>query len=442
MSVLLLQSLLAGPLSSRELQDRLGVSQATVSRLLRAAGASIGVMGAGRSTRYGWRRDVPGLGDAVAIHRILPQGTAMLLGRLQVLHGGYWFENLEPGGHSGFFEGLPWFLSDMRPQGFLGRAFAQRVAGLGFPERLSDWGDDQVLVALARWGVDAPGNLVLGDDALRAWSSTPPEVLPPATRATRYPELAAAALSGEVPGSSAGGEQPKFTALLAGEPPRSVIVKFSGDMATPVGRRWADLLIAEHHALTVMRAAGQAAAVTELLCAQGRVFLEVQRFDREGLRGRRGMISLGAFDDQFVGRRQRWLDTAQALSRQSLLSEADVARIAWQQAYAELIANTDRHFGNLSLGFEGVWPATALPAYDMLPMRDAPRSDGDTTVQRFAPALPAGLLPAVQASVLAAAQAFWTAVMRDDRVSEEYRAEAARRAQAVAGLVQLLPSPD
>lgn len=440
MSGLLQEPLLAGPLSSRELQARLGLSQASVSRLLRASAASICVMGAGRATRYGWRRIVPGLGDAVAVHRILPQGSATLLGRLYVLHGGYWFENLEPGGHSGFFEGLPWFLSDMRPQGFLGRAFAQRVAGLalGFPERLSDWGDDHVLVALARFGVDAPGNLVLGEDALRAWSSTPPVLLPPATRAARYPELAAAALNGEIPGSSAGGEQPKFTATLAGDPPMPVIVKFSGDIATPVGRRWADLLIAEHHALTVMREAGQPAAVTELLLAQGRVFLEVRRFDREGLRGRRGMISLGAFDDQFVGRRQRWLDTAQALSRQTLLGEADVARIAWQQAYAELIANTDRHFGNLSLGFEGVWPATTLPAYDMLPMRDAPKSDGDVSVEPFLPGLPAGMATADLMSVIEAATRFWSAIAQDDRISAEYRVAAAERQAHVANLSALV----
>ena len=438
MSGLLLDAMSAGPLASRELQARLGLSQASVSRLLQASAGQICVMGAGRATRYGWRRALPGLGDAVAIHRILPQGTATLLGRLHVLHGGYWFENLESGSHSGFFDGLPWFLSDMRPQGFLGRAFAQRVAGPEFPERLSDWGDDQVLVALARFGMDAPGNLVLGDEALRAWSSAPPVLLPPATRDARYPELAAAALSGEAPGSSAGGEQPKFTATLAGDPPVPVIVKFSGDTGTAIGRRWADLLIAEHHALTVMREAGQPAAVTELLLAAGRVFLEVRRFDRAGLRGRHGMISLGAFDDQFVGRRQRWLDTAQALSRQALLSEADVAGIAWQQAYAELIGNTDRHFGNLSLGFEGVWPATALPAYDMLPMHDAPKSDGDITLRPFHPGLPAGVPAAATRSVIEAAARFWLAVAQDARVSSEYRAEAASRQAQVTGLLALV----
>ena len=431
-------ALLAGPLTSRELQARLGLSQPTVSRLLRASGASIATLGAGRATRYGLRRALSGLGDTIAVHRVLPQGQVSLLGRLQVLHGGYGFENLEPHGHSGFFDSLPWFIADMRPQGFLGRAFAQRVASLGLPERLADWSDDHVLIALARLGVDAPGNLLLGDAALQVWSSELPVLLPPNARTARYPELAVAALSGEVPGSSAGGEQPKFTAILAGEPPLHVIVKFSGDLATEVGRRWGDLLIAEHHALTVMRAAGQPAAVTELLFAAGRVFLQVERFDRQGLRGRRGMISLGAFDDQFVGRRQRWLDTAQALARQQLLSETGVRQVAWQQAYAELIANTDRHFGNLSLGFEGTWPATTLPAYDMLPMRDAPKSDGDVTLQPFLPALPAGVDAGLLSSALAAAGTFWAAVAADARVSAEYRAAANERHQAVLALTALV----
>ena len=39
---------------------------------------------------------------------------------------------------SGFFPGLPWFLDDLRPQGFLGRTLAHRMGRqLGVPEDLA-----------------------------------------------------------------------------------------------------------------------------------------------------------------------------------------------------------------------------------------------------------------------------------------------------------------
>ena len=67
----------------------------------------------------------------------------------------------------------------------------------------------------------------------------------------------AAALAGDVPGSSAGGEQPKFTATVDdGGTLRHVLVKFSPTLDTLVGRRWADLLVCEHLAAET---AGQAA---------------------------------------------------------------------------------------------------------------------------------------------------------------------------------------
>ena len=49
---------------------------------------------------------------------------------------------------------------------------------------------------------------------------------------------------GGLPGSSAHGEHPKFVALLDGEPPHQVLVKFSPSMTSRVGERWADLLVA------------------------------------------------------------------------------------------------------------------------------------------------------------------------------------------------------
>lgn len=69
---------------------------------------------------------------------------------------------------------------------------------------------------------------------------------PSTQRAERYAALAHATLAGERAGSSAAGEQPKFTACVADADgsPRHVIVKFSEPVeGNPVARRWADLLI-------------------------------------------------------------------------------------------------------------------------------------------------------------------------------------------------------
>lgn len=136
-------------------------------------------------------------------------------------------------------------------------------------------------------------------------------------------------MAGEAAGSSAGGEQPKFTAMVGEGVPYAVIVKYSEAVSSPVGRRWADLLIAEHLVLAVMVVAGQPAAQTDIIEAGDRVFLQARRFDRESLRERSGLISLGAIDDEFVGRLQHWLDTAEALAQQGRLSAGSVARVAW-----------------------------------------------------------------------------------------------------------------
>ncbi len=67
------------------------------------------------------------------------------------------------------------------------------------------------------------------------------------TTTQSYGELAKAAAQGEIPGSSAGGEQPKFTAFaMTPDGPRHVIVKFSEPDQGLVQEFWRDLLLAEH----------------------------------------------------------------------------------------------------------------------------------------------------------------------------------------------------
>lgn len=429
------EALMSGPKTAAELQARLGISQPTLSRLLKAQHADIYRLGRARATRYAWRRRVQALSSSQPIYRVSRDGRIQLLGELHVLRGGYWFEDQESPAASQWFDGLPWFLTDMRPQGFLGQRFAHQLSDLGLPESLRDWQDDHALIALACRGEDALGNLLLGEQSLKRWQAmTSPEVIALADRARRYPSLAQAALAGEIADSSAGGEQPKFTAWIDEQAPSAVIVKFSESIHTPLGRRWADLLIAEHHALATMVEAGQQAALSEIVEADDRVFLEVRRFDREALRGRSGLISLGAIDDEFVGRRRHWLETTELLVAQGRLSTDSATRVAWQQAFAILIANTDRHFGNVSVRHEGCWPAEVAPAYDMLPMLDAPvRSE--LPERELLPVLPLVCGDSIAHDAAMAARRCWQHIAADERVSAGYRAIAATRAGELSGLL-------
>ena len=146
----------------------------------------------------------------------------------------------------------------MRPEGFIGRAFVQREHGdSGLPPRLSDWREDHVLVALSRRGEDCVGNLIIGDESLIRFyraANYPRVVVGPEQIEEVYPRSAESAMEGESPGSSVGGEQPKFGAVLHAESePVHVLVKFSPVMDSEEGVRWADLLACEQHALHVIR---------------------------------------------------------------------------------------------------------------------------------------------------------------------------------------------
>jgi hypothetical protein len=429
------QCLIAGPATRTELQARLGVSQPTISRLIARHVDEIATLGRGRATRYALRRSIRELPADLPVYRIATSGQAQEIGHLSIVQGGYWFEDATQPRNSELFASLPWFLTDMRPQGFLGRSYSRQHPDLNLPERITDWQDDQSLYALARRGDDASGNLIVGEESFARWSaSTQPTPLTDRQRFTHYPRLAEQALAGELAGSSAGGEQPKFlTVCAAAEAPMHVLVKFSEPINTPTGRRWADLLLAEHHALIAMNAAGIPAAQSRLLETGGRLFLEMQRFDRIDTRGRRGLISLGAVDDQFVGQRRHWLDTAHALLRQRRLTPEDVERIAWLQAFGGFIGNTDMHFGNLSLLHEGAWPMRLAPAYDMLPMCYAPQR-GEVRTPAFKPAPPPARSVAIARKARETAQQFWMRVTADERVSASFRKIAKANAATVAAL--------
>ncbi len=371
-------SLSGGPLSTRQLIDRIGVSQPTISRAIAQLGDEVVRVGVGPSIQYALHDTARGLPD-IPVYRVDAEGRIRRLGTLIPVRPDGFVMRQEDGVtlHS---DSLPWWLYDMRPQGYLGRAYAARHgAELGLPERLPDWTGTHVLRALLAHGYDVVGNLLLGDTTRDHFLSAPTSVsIAEREKVTEYARLGLDAARGEIPGSSAGGEQPKFTAnVMTPAGPRHVIVKFSELEESPVSERWRDLLLAEHLALGALADAGVPAANTQLFDHGGQRFLEVERFDRIGDLGRRAVFSLAALDAEFVGAAASgWPAIARRLAsdRQIQPEAADIADLLW--AFGTLIGNTDMHGGNLSFVSEHGRPYAIAPAYDMTPMSLAPRSGG------------------------------------------------------------------
>lgn len=354
-----------GPVASRQLVEKTGISQPTVSRALAALGDEVVRIGSGSSIRYALRDTSRGFASA-PIFRVSDEGVIRALGTLVPVRPDG-FVMVQADGvtlHSG---GLPWWLFDMRPQGYLGRAWASaHAAALGLPGNPEHWGDIEVIRALLAHGHDAIGNLLVGDLARDRFIAMPAPL--PVDRARDHPALARAAGSGEVPGSSAGGEQPKFCAYTARG---HVLVKFSVPDDNPVSERWRDLLLAEHLALSVL------GVETEVFDFGGQRFLEVPRFDRVGQLGRVGVFSLRALDAQFVGEVSApWPSLVSRLVADGHVQADAIAGSARLWAFGTLIGNTDMHAGNLSFVSRHGRPYQLAPAYDVLPMGFAPRSGG------------------------------------------------------------------
>lgn len=421
-----------GALSSAELQTALGVSQPTVSRALAPLiqAGEVQKVGAARKQRYVLPRTVRDVGRNVPVMRIDAQGQPSPFGHMVPLaSGAVWVD--EEDGLSKRFDGLPWFLDDMRPQGFMGRTFATTHPELQLGNDPRFWSNDDVLRALALCGDDLPGNLVVGEAAFARFHSLPQRASRAASTAD-YPALADAAMQGSMGGSSAGGEQPKFCTIVGGEGPRHVLVKFSPAGDAPTDQRTRDLLVCEHLALQTLASAGIAAAASRISTGVGRVFLEVERFDRtpinaanpQGL-GRIGMVSLMVYDAEYVGAMDNWAATANRMQARRLLRPADARTLRLLEAYGALIANTDRHYGNISLLLDDDDWALA-PAYDMLPMLYAPVG-GELVPRNFAdrPLQPTAATLPEWPQALALARSFWAAASADVRISTGFRQIAA-----------------
>ncbi|HKJ08886.1 MAG TPA: type II toxin-antitoxin system HipA family toxin YjjJ [Gammaproteobacteria bacterium] len=424
----LLAALERGQQTTRDLRDTLQVSQPTVWRLLDQAGDQVVRIGRGRATRYALARRAFGAGARIPLYAVAGNGVISEIAILRPLgaDGGYylqgedrpWWLLGETG--TGVFDALPYFMEDARPQGFLGRHLAVHLARsedlLPDPRR---WNDEQLGTYLVEHGDDLPGNLLFGRRAMHAYRSAAPQ--PVQDRESDYPATMARVLGGEPAGSSAGGEQPKFTALTEHG---HVIVKFSPLRDTQEGLRWADLLAAEYLAQQALAAQGIDCAKTELLAIDNRYYLEVRRFDRVGERGRQPSLSLATVEAEFVGGGEDWVSVAQRLYDQRRLDSGSLKTIIWAAAFGQWIGNTDMHLYNISVapsdhGF------TMLPLYDMTPMLFAPQR-GELIDRRLTVPIRTQANVGVWRDAGQTALGFWDAVAADPRVSDGFRVLARR----------------
>jgi hypothetical protein len=436
----LLHRLSSGTASSAELEAVLGQSQSSVSRQLRLLmeAQKIVRIGARRGARYGYRRPIDDIGSQWPIHRVDSRGNVRLLGQLNSLAAGEYY--FEPAAASfawgGVGAGLPYFLQDQRPAGFLGRAVPKRYPELKLPQRVNDWNDDHYLRYLVQRGSDAVSDLIVGKQALNEFLSLRGQRKPlsGSDRELHYPRLASEAMEGGLPGSSAHGEHPKFATIIqdaAG--PRHVLVKFSPGMDTAVGQRWSDLLVAEHLALQVLRDAGVSAAQSCIDHFADRAFLEVTRFDRAGLDGRVGVTSLFAIDTVEYGVLDNWTAAAERLHGDRRIDRETVESIRLLSAFGALIANTDRHFGNLAFFDRYDGRFSLAPIYDMLPMLFAPEHS-QVVPRTFTPAAPTAETLAVYNRARNLAEAYWSQVANDQRIGAEFRAMSAACGESLAAL--------
>ena len=304
---------------------------------------------------------------------------------------------------------VPWWLFDRLPQGFAGRVYAKQVLRQHpeFSSDLRDWSDPVVLQLLSEYPVDAIGDLLVGNKDLERYLVAENHQVSLAD----LPRLAEQAK--EFSQTLISGDQPKFCCEIEQDGP--CIVKFAD------AERQADLLIAEHTALSVLNDAGIPAAQTMLFRAGHYQFLVIRRFDCVGS-GRRGVVSLKALDLEFVGSRdQRWPVIARQLAEQNVIVSSALSTIQLLFCFGRLIANSDMHSGNLSFFDDDQMPFALAPAYDQLPMAYASDKQGISRIT-----VDSDLPDSAWVEAFPLAQRFWQTLIEQPLLNESFRDIAAQ----------------
>ncbi len=426
MPLSIMEYLERGPATSKEIQAATGLSQSAVARQFRGMGDKIIRLQNGRSPRYAATRSAFGGNDKLPLSIVDAHGNTALAAYIRPLaHGGFFVESvtgipplLLGEDEDGLYDDLPYFLFDLSPQGFLGRQIAEEMAAQSddFPTDPRRWNTNHIGRYLVSNGDDLPGNLKFGEQALLRVRRKPP-----IASDNDYPNLAENVMNGIIPGSSAGGEQPKFTAFNATSSSH-VIIKFSPKGDNEIARRWRDILITEYHATEAIHSKDFPVAKTRLIEMGDRLFLESQRFDRSGEYGRMSMVSLQSIDAEFTGLGSGWPKVFDALRKKNLVSWKHVFDAECLWCFGRLINNSDMHLGNLSLAIDGN-VFSLLPLYDMCSMGFAPKSGGEAPPYSFVPNEPKriNINEEMFTSMKKMARDFWERVASDERISDVFK---------------------
>lgn len=401
----LLHPLRAGPASGTSLLRALQLPRPALTRALRDLQREGAVMkvGATRATRYALPRTVPGAGSSWPVFQVDTAGRVHQFGRLDALMPRHFHFESSHAALRGLSEGLPWFLRM--------RHTAAAAADATPP-------GDADLAWLVRHGWDCPGDLIIGAAALEAWreARAQPVVIDAAARATGYPQLAASALE-------AGRDS--FTALADhGGHLVPALVKFSPPLSTASGQRRGDALVAEHLAHVHLNARSVCAVHSRVYRFGGRLFLEIDRFDRVGADGRRGAITLAALDLPPASGPFGWSMAAAHLVAAGVLPRNDARQIRLVDAFGSLIASPRRGPGDLTLFDRHDGSFALAPAHDMLPLLAAPGEEAVPDIC-FEPPAPVAVVQDVWLQARRLAEGYWERLVAETRLSEMFRAQCA-----------------
>ncbi|WP_232023566.1 HipA domain-containing protein [Thiomicrorhabdus aquaedulcis] len=318
------------------------------------------------------------------------------------------------------FDGLPFFVYDLIPSGFLGSLelaeLQKHDAHLNQDSR--NWSAQQIMHYLTHYGIDLAGSFVVGKPA--ALEAQQLNFKP--IKKSEYCAIALEVAKHSNRGSSIGGEQPKFT-IFDGQ--KHKIVKYSPKLThtNAIAQRHRDLMVCEYLALQTFARFGVLASVVELYI-EDRFYLEIERFDRVGQFGRRHITCLRVLDAEYAGVGGDWIDVTQVLLSQELMLAEDFFNVQVVYAFGKFIANTDMHNGNLAFFLDPLTfkPTGLAPFYDVLPMHYMPKQ-GEIVQESYVVPRLINVNPKARQKANSLTQAFFTEVKNNTLISTAFKDE-------------------
>lgn len=444
----LVEALERAPLSrANTLIAGLGLgSQPTFSRVVGRAGDRVVAIGRARARRYAAARVVAGAGSRWPVYRVDAAGELHRLGTLAAIAPAGWALDAPAGlplplagrrGDGCWPASLPPFVEALWPAGVHAGSHGPDGDRVGPSVGGEPEPGDEHLAAIVRFADDAPGDLVVGEEAARRAAArhlTDAPPIPESERPRAYPEYARAA--GEVAAAAPGpgASRPEFSAAVdAGGSVRRVAVAFSPSEYSNAARRWCDLLVCEHLAARTLAAHGVPAADTAIVEGGSRVFLEVARFDRVGARGRRAVVTLATLLAEArpgLAIDRGWTAAARALRADRWIGADVLERVHLIETCARFLGDTGSDPFALSFVFDDDGTPALAPVRRLVPAAYAPAGEHLPPLRYQPPAPEPGHGPTWREAG-AIARSTWRAIAGDDRVSASFRAIAGDNARTI-----------